>query len=50
MVGQEAPWVKEKAEVDIAEAYGHPVNLHLWVKVEKDWQKNYWILKQLGYA
>jgi GTPase Era involved in 16S rRNA processing len=26
------------------------VRLTLWVKVEKDWRKNFWILKKLGYA
>ncbi|OPZ24301.1 MAG: GTPase Era [Lentisphaerae bacterium ADurb.BinA184] len=43
-------WVKEKAEEEIAAAYGHSVRLHLWVKVEENWQRNHWILKQLGYA
>jgi len=43
-------WVKEKAEEEIAAAFGRSVRLHLWVKVEENWQRNYWILKQLGYA
>jgi len=42
--------VCEQAEAELAEMYGHPVRLHLWVRVEKDWSKNFWVLKELGYA
>ncbi len=42
--------VKAEAETELAEMYGHPVSLDLWVKVSKDWPKNYWMLKRLGYA
>jgi GTP-binding protein Era len=42
--------VKHHAEKELAEMYGLPVRLSLWVKVEKDWRKNFWILKKLGYA
>ncbi len=42
--------VKHHAEKELAEMYGLPVRLTLWVKVEKDWRKNFWILKKLGYA
>ena len=42
--------VKHHAEKELAEMYGLPVRLNLWVKVEKDWRKNFWILKKLGYA
>ena len=38
------------AEQDLAEMYGVPVKLELWIRVEKNWQKNYWILKRLGYV
>lgn len=38
------------AEKDLAEMYGVPVKLDLWVRVEKNWQKNFWILKRLGYV
>ena len=42
--------VREQAERELAEMYGHAVVLRLWVKIEKDWAKNFWILKELGYA
>lgn len=42
--------IKEAAEKDLAEMYGHPVSLDLWVKVSKDWSRNFWMLKRLGYA
>lgn len=42
--------VQYLAEKDIAEMYGVKAKLDLWVKVEKDWAKNFWILRQLGYA
>jgi GTP-binding protein Era len=42
--------VKHHAEKELKEMYGLPVRLSLWVKVEKDWRKNFWILKKLGYA
>ncbi len=42
--------VKADAERELAEMYGHPVTLDLWVKVEKDWSRNFWLLKRLGYA
>jgi GTPase len=42
--------VVAEAEKECAELYGHPVRLKLWVKVEKDWARNFWMLKKLGYA
>ncbi|MDZ4198475.1 MAG: KH domain-containing protein, partial [Kiritimatiellia bacterium] len=42
--------VKHRAEQDLAEMYGLPVRLDLWVKVERDWRKNFWIMRKLGYA
>lgn len=42
--------VRREAEKELSEIYEHPVRLDLWVKVEKDWIKNFWILKKLGYA
>lgn len=42
--------VRQEAEKDLAEMYGHPVSLDLWVKVEKNWSRNYWMLKRLGYV
>lgn len=42
--------VREAAARELAETYGHPVELELWVRVEKNWTRNYWFLKRLGYA
>ncbi len=39
-----------EAEKELSEMYGLPVKLKLWVKVEKDWTRNFWMLKKLGYA
>lgn len=41
--------VKRSATREIGEMYDVKVNLHLWVKVEKKWSRNFWILRQLGY-
>jgi len=41
--------VKRSAIHEIGEMYGVRVDLHLWVKVEKKWSRNFWILRQLGY-
>ena len=41
--------VKAQAESELMEMYEKKIRLHLWVKVEKDWAKNHFILKQLGY-
>ncbi len=42
--------VRRQAERDLGEIYEKKVLLHLWVKVEKHWARNHWILKQLGYV
>ncbi len=42
--------VREQAEKELADMYGRPVALELWVKVDKDWARNFWTLKRLGYA
>jgi len=42
--------VQYQAEKELEEMYGVPFKVKLWVKVEKDWRKNFWILKKLGYA
>lgn len=42
--------VRQAAEKELAEIYGRPVALELHVKVEKNWSRNFWILKRLGYA
>ncbi len=38
-----------KSRQDIEALLGEPVNLKLWVKVQKDWRDNNAYLKTLGY-
>ncbi|NCC53151.1 MAG: GTPase Era, partial [Spartobacteria bacterium] len=38
-----------EAEEELTEMYQQPVKLDLWVTVEKNWAKNYFLLRQLGY-
>lgn len=42
--------VRQEAAAEIAEIWGVKVRLELIVKVLKDWDKNFWILRKLGYA
>ncbi len=42
--------VTRQAEKDLSEMYDRPIELTLWVKVEKNWSRNFWMLKKLGYA
>ena len=42
--------VKREATLDLEAMYECKIDLGLWVKVEKNWTKNHWILKQLGYV
>jgi len=42
--------VRGEAATEIAEIYGVKVKLDIIVKVLKDWDKNFWILRKLGYA
>lgn len=48
--GRMLKWVREQAEKDLYEMYGVRIKLKLWVKVEQNWRKNFWMLKKLGYA
>ena len=48
--GRLIKWVREQAEKELYEMYGIRFKVKLWVKVEKNWRKNFWILKKLGYA
>ena len=48
--GRLIKWVREQAEKELYEMYGVRFKLRLWVTVEKNWRKNFWILKKLGYA
>ncbi len=42
--------VRGEAASEIADIYGVKIKLTLVVKVLKDWDKNFWILRKLGYA
>jgi GTPase len=42
--------VRRAAERDLAEIYGDPVSVNLWVRIEKHWDRNFWLLKQMGYV
>ncbi|MGA0368348.1 MAG: GTPase Era [Kiritimatiellia bacterium] len=42
--------VRGEAASELHEIYGVRIDLTLIVKVEKDWDKNFWILRKLGYA
>ncbi|MDF7806377.1 GTPase Era [Pontiellaceae bacterium B12219] len=48
--GRLIKWVREQAEKELYEMYGVHFKLNMWVSVEKNWRKNFWILKKLGYA
>jgi GTP-binding protein Era len=41
---------RQEAEKELYEMYGVRFKLNLWVKVEKNWRKNFWMLKKFGYA
>ncbi|HEY8239803.1 MAG TPA: GTPase Era [Kiritimatiellia bacterium] len=42
--------VKRAAEAELASIYEKPVSLTLWVKVEPNWNRNFWLLKKFGYV
>lgn len=42
--------VRGEAATELHEMYDVRINLTLVVKVMKDWDKNFWILRKLGYA
>lgn len=48
--GRLLKWVREQAEKELYEMYGVRFKLRLWVKVEKNWRKNFWMLRKFGYA
>lgn len=53
VIGQKGRLLKSvqyQAEKELKEMYDVPMKVKLWVKVEKDWRKNFWMLKKLGYA
>lgn len=41
--------VRRQAEAELSEAYERRIQLALRVKVEQNWAKKHWILKELGY-
>jgi len=42
--------VQYQAEKELADMYEVKMKVKLWVKVEKNWRKNFFFLKKLGYA
>ncbi len=47
--GRTIRFVKRGAEPEISAMFDVQAHLELWVKVEKDWMKNFFLLRQLGY-
>ncbi|MFH0878666.1 MAG: GTPase Era [Lentisphaerota bacterium] len=41
--------VRRAAETELRTMYAKNISLTMWVKVEKNWTKNFWMLKKLGY-
>lgn len=53
VLGRRGELLKEvtaEAEKQLSGMYERRVRLFLWVKVEPGWAKNFWLLKQMGYA
>lgn len=42
--------IRRASEKELAAIYDKPHKLELWVKVEPNWSRNYWMLKKLGYV
>ena len=42
--------IRHAAEKDLSGIFGAPHHLDLWVKVEPDWSRNYWLLRKFGYV
>jgi len=42
--------VQYQAEKELSEMYDVKMKVKLWVKVEKNWRKNFFFLRKLGYA
>lgn len=42
--------IRHAAERELRDIYGVPHRLQLWVKVEPNWTRNYWMLKKFGYV
>lgn len=41
---------RRASEAELSAMYERPVSVDLWIKVEKDWSRNFWFLKKLGYV
>lgn len=41
--------IRRAAEEELEAIYEKPHRLDLWVKVEENWTRNYWLLRRLGY-
>ena len=53
VIGQRAKMIRDirhAAQKELAAIYGKPHKLELWVKVEPNWSRNYWMLKKFGYV
>jgi GTP-binding protein Era len=48
--GRNLKYVRQCAEPELSDIFGINVTLDIWVKVEKTWMKNFWLLQQMGYA
>ena len=38
------------SEKELEEFFGRPVRVSLWIRVEPDWNQNFFLLRQLGYV
>ena len=53
VIGQHAKMIRNirhAAQKDLSAIYDKPHQLELWVKVEPNWSRNYWLLKKFGYV
>ena len=53
VIGQRAKMIRDirhAAEKELAAIYGKKHKLELWVKIEPNWSRNYWMLKKFGYV
>jgi GTP-binding protein Era len=53
VIGKQAKMIRDirhAAQKDLAAIYDKPHTLELWVKVEPNWSRNYWLLKKFGYV
>jgi len=53
VIGKHAKMIRDirhAAQKDLAAIYDKPHKLELWVKVEPNWSRNYWLLKKFGYV